>query len=175
MAPTADAKVMKALNNEMNSNEIHRLLQEHLQKPGKVGIFHAALSKFVINEHLHFSVTWSWWAFFCLGFYFLYRKIYLIGIIAIFIPLLAGLIPMLGIVLAVIVWILCGISAKYLYCKKFIKDLSLSGYPDKPIDEVAMNISRFGGYNTWAIIVGIIYYIVLSVVFITSIGILLAI
>jgi hypothetical protein len=142
--------VLTALGSDIFGKATGSLLAAHLHKPEKVPMFQGALAKFVFNGFFRFAATWSWWAFFGGAFYFFYRKIYLYGLIALGGDIIAAYIePFTSIIVA----ICCGVSAKYLYCKKFIEDLEVAGYPNKPADEVNATLSLLGGFNTWAIII----------------------
>jgi type IV secretory pathway VirB6-like protein len=157
---------MKALNDDIQGEEVKELLSSHLHKPEKVEIYHTSLQKFFINQHLRFAATWSWWAFFGRAFFFFYRKIYLFGLIFLIIDIFtAATMPF--------IYILSGICyaivAKYLYCKKFVDDLGIAGYSDKSRAEVTRNISLLGGYNNWAIVVYFIWMFG-TIVFMVFIG-----
>ncbi|MDR1489657.1 MAG: DUF2628 domain-containing protein [Desulfovibrio sp.] len=141
--------VLTSLQAEVQEHRVGSLLSTYLHKPRKAPLFQAALGKFLINGHLRFAATWSWWAFFGASFYFLYRKMYLFGLISFF---AAVIIAYVDSALSVIVPVTCAISAKYLYCKKFIDDLEVAGYPTKPDDEMNRILFKIGGYNNWAIV-----------------------
>jgi hypothetical protein len=148
--------VLAALQAEVQDQRVGSHLSAYLHKPQKAPLFQAALGKFLINGHLCFAATWSWWAFSGSACYFLYRKMYLVGLISFF---AAVILAYVAEALSLIVPITCAISAKYLFCKKFIEDLEVAGYPAKPEDEVNRILFQIGGYNTWAIVVYFLFII----------------
>jgi hypothetical protein len=143
-------KILAAMGDGVRGQAVENMLAAHLRKPEKARLFQSALSKFEINGFFRFTPTWSWWAFFGGAFYFFYRKMYLYGVAALALDILATCVAPFT---ALLVAIGCAMSAKFLYCKKFLDDLGIAGYPDKPTEEVNNTLGLLGGYNNWAIIV----------------------
>jgi hypothetical protein len=164
--------VLTALQPDIQGPTLGNMLASHLHKPEKAPLYQAALVKFVINGFFRFAATWSWWAFFGGAFYFFYRKMYLYGLIALGVDLVAAFIEPLA---SIIVAVCCGISAKYLYCKKFIDDLEVAGYPNKPASEVNNTLALLGGFNTWAVVVFFLLLFLKVVVLIFAGAILVAV
>lgn len=153
----ADFQVVNELDKKFGTtDEIRSLLRMHLHTPDKVEIYYDALRKCVVDSRFVFTATWSWWAFFGGAFYFFYRKMYKPGLLLLLPTVILWLlpIPMVGL----IVNIGCGVAAKYLYCKKFVADLDIAGYPGRPAEEMYRALGRLGGYNNWAIWVGVLCY-----------------
>jgi hypothetical protein len=148
--------VVGALQADVSGEEVGKLLASHLHKPEKARLFQAALTKFLINKHFRFAATWSWWAFFGGPFYFFYRKIYTYGLMVLAIDFAATFfVPLAGLIVA----ICCGVCAKNFYCKKFIEDLEIAGYPNEPSEKVNSVLAVLGGCNTWAIIAFFILFV----------------
>ncbi|MDR1943293.1 MAG: DUF2628 domain-containing protein, partial [Synergistaceae bacterium] len=131
--------------------------------------------KCVINGQMVFCGTWSWWAFFGGPFYFFYRKMYIPGLIiaASMLLLVVARVPFAVSLPA----IASAITAKYLYCRKFVSDLGVAGYPDEPRGDVTHYLTRLGGSNTWAVVLGAllyafaaaaVIYIILAVILVTA-------
>jgi hypothetical protein len=163
--------VLKALQTDVQGHAVGEFLASHLHKPQKAPLFQAALAKFMINGHFRFAATWSWWAFFGGAFYFFYRKMYLYGLIALGSDIIAAL---TGPLTPVIVAVCCGISAKFLYCKKFIDDLDAAGYPNEPAETVNRTLALLGGYNVWAVVVFFVVKLLIIAVLIFTGAILLS-
>jgi hypothetical protein len=164
------SRTAAALDEKMATDEVRSLLDVHLKAPGKAPVYYDALSKCLINDHVVFTATWSWWAFLGGPWYFFYRKMYkpalitlAIGFLLFFVP-----IPFAGF----IVCVASAVTAKYLYCKKFVKDLEIAGYPEKPASEISRSLGALGGYNSWAIWVGIIANIIGLLIMLTAVSIL---
>ncbi len=165
----ADFQVVNALDKRMReSNDVRSLLLTHLGTSDKVDIYYDALRKCIEGSRLVFTATWSWWAFIGGAFYFFYRKMTKTGLFLLiptvvlwFVPIpLVGLLVNIG----------CGVTAKYLYCKKFIGDLDIAGYPDRPAEEMHRSLARLGGYNSWAIWVAVLCYALSLIVAIVILG-----
>lgn len=165
----ADFQVVNALDKRMReSDDVRSLLLTHLRTPDKVDIYYDALRKCLEGNRLVFTATWSWWAFFGGAFYFFYRRMTRPGLLLLiptvvlcFVP-----IPMVGF----LVNVGCGVAAKYLYCKKFIGDLDIAGYPDRSPEEMHRSLARLGGYNSWAIWVAVLWYTLSLIVTIVLVG-----
>jgi hypothetical protein len=164
--------VLTALQSDVLGQTPGGFLSAHLHKPEKAPLYQSALIKFLINGHFRFAATWSWWAFFGGAFFFFYRKMYLYGLIALGVDVVAAFFVPLG---TLIVAVCCGAGAKYFYCKKFIEDLDVAGYPGKPAEEIRHTLTLLGGYNTWAIIVFILLSLMKIAVLIFSGAVLMTI
>ncbi|MBB5021594.1 DUF2628 domain-containing protein [Desulfurispira natronophila] len=126
--------------------ELRELLSAHLGKPEKAPLFVDALEKMFINNHLTFKPTWSWWAFLFSWAYLLYRRLYLYAGLFFLANLITGLVG-----LNIAVMIAAGISAKYLYLKKFLEDLQKAGHGRLSGYAVRKNLEQLGGYHPWVI------------------------
>lgn len=109
----------------------------YLQTPEKVEIYAQAAEKMFAKTggtSIGFVPTWSWWEFFCGGLFFLYRKLYLFGIVCI----------ILGLILSIIIGVVSALIAKYTVIKDFEKKLDLDN-----------DLALATGVNKWAIYVPI--------------------
>ncbi|MDR2137787.1 MAG: DUF2628 domain-containing protein [Synergistaceae bacterium] len=167
------ADLRSVLEEELRSGNVRQLLAAHLQTPEKVSIYGAALDKCLVNGRVVFAATWSWWAWIGGAFYFFYRKMYTPGLVLLGVSLLLIVVPIPFV--GLITWIISAVTAKYFYCKKFQQDLEISGYPDKPRDDVLRNLNRLGGYNTWAVVLGVIVNFILFLPLLALISLVLSI
>lgn len=147
--------VVNALYHDMQrgGDETRLLLENHLKTPDKVSVYYSALSKCIVGSQLVFSPGWSWWAFFGGAFFYFYRKMYQPAFVLILLAVFLFYSPVAFASLAIN--IVSALVAKYLYCRKFIMDLARSGYPERPLGEAVQSLSVLGGYNTWAVVLGI--------------------
>ncbi|GHV51687.1 hypothetical protein FACS1894216_06320 [Synergistales bacterium] len=153
------SRIAAALDEKMATDEVRSLLEIHLKTPGKVSVYYDALSKCLINGHVVFTAMWSWWAFIGGPWYFFYRKMYKPGLIMLGISILLCFVPIpFG---SAIICVAAAIMAKYLYCKKFVSDLEIAGYPEKSGSEISRSLGVLGGYNSWAIWAGVIVNIII--------------
>lgn len=158
----SEYRVLNSVESELKSGTLWELMSIHLMAPHKVDIYKKALEKHIVNDRFIFSPTWSWWAFFGGPFYYFYRKLYKPAIVLVLIAIVLFMvhIPLAGF----LVNVASSIAAKYLYCKKFISDLDISGYPDRPRHEIIQALSKLGGYNSWAIVLGVLFNLLVIVV-----------
>jgi hypothetical protein len=161
---TRNAEVVETLRGDIQSGggAVKVLLEAHLDKSDKVAYFYKALSKYI--ETISKPgwkpwkggwCKWSWWGFFGSFFYFFYRKMYFVAISFFAITIVAMFVVDYlldeGHIIASAMAITCGGSASSMYCRKFINDLKIAGYPNKSVEEVLPALRRRGGYNNWAI------------------------
>ncbi|ADU65295.1 hypothetical protein Selin_0547 [Desulfurispirillum indicum S5] len=130
-----------------SKTELQELIGQHCQKPEKVPLFMGALEKMLVNGQLIFKPTWSWWAFFFSWAYFLYRKLYLWAAVFFLVNVITGMVG-----LNLLVMVAAGISAKYLYLKKFTDDLQVAGFGSQTFVEVKSNMRQLGGYHNWVVV-----------------------
>ncbi len=137
---------------QISSQDLDILLEAHLQKPEKVAIYKPRVMANMVNGVAVFKATWSWWAFFSTWAFFLYRKMYVEAGIIFLISIVSSFIPFMFF----IIMIFSGMSAFYFYTKKFLKDLQIAEYGEKPLDEVCEKLKVLGGYNSWVIWLSVI-------------------
>lgn len=117
----------------------------YLQTPEKVEIYAQAAEKMFAKTggtSIGFAPTWSWWGFFCGGLFFLYRKLYLFGIVCI----------ILSPILSIIIWVVSALIAKYTVIKDFEKKLDLDN-----------DLALATGVNKWAVIYVFIALVVIVI------------
>ena len=138
----------------LDSSQLKELLSIHLQKEDKVDIYYPRVEANLINEKPTFNATWSWWAFAGGWAFFLYRKMYLMAGIFFILSILSAVIPFGGIILAIIT----GVSGFYFYTTKFYSDLQTAGLGHRDMQLVKEDLKKLGGFNSWVIIVAVIFY-----------------
>ncbi len=158
------------------------LLGTHLKNDRKVELFYTFFKKFTVGGTFKYDLCFSWYAFFGNIFYFLYRKLYLPALLFAYVivpgiiicalsvigitayiggrtggGLASGLvIALLMLALYLLPPITFAMSGIYLYTRKFLRDLELSGYGKLDIERVKENLSLLGGSNDWVITVLVI-------------------
>lgn len=143
----------------LDSIQLKELLKVHLQKDEKIDVYYPRVDTNLINGKPAFNITWSWWGFFGGWAFFLYRKMYLLAGVFFILSVLSTVIPFGGFILALIT----GASAFYFYTTKFYKDLEISGYKSRNIDEVKNDLRKLGGYNSWVVFLAVIFYSLLII------------
>lgn len=143
-----------------NEDELKQLLGLHLGKSDKVEFFYRTIKKIVVDGEIKKS-AFSGWAFFGGAFYFLYRKMYIYGLMfiaAAFIPEMLSLLNIEAINLEVVengvtmgIAVACGMTAMPTYINKFFDDAVKAGYGIKDFEDVKDEMEKLGGYNIWAI------------------------
>lgn len=146
---------------KFNYSNLREILSAHLQKENKVDVYQSRVDANLINQKATFQVTWSWWGFFGGWAFFLYRKMYLVAAIFFVLSLLTASIPFGGLILAIIT----GTTAFYFYTKKLTNDLESVDYKNRDIQEVTHDLRKLGGYNSWVVIVAVIYYALMFIFF----------
>lgn len=152
----------------LKDEKLEELLKIHLDKDKKIDVYKAEIEKNTVNGITVFELSWSWWAFFTGWAFFLYRKMYLHALIFFVLSVFSFLIPFAHI----IIMIVSGMTGFYFYTKKFNNDLIKASENSNSIDEAKVQLARLGGYHTWVMWVGIIYYLYLSSVIIGFLSIL---
>ena len=129
-----------------------KMIEAFIQKPEKTKWYIDAFGKFNVNGIDRVAWVWSWWAFGGGIFYLLYRKAYLGALIFFLANLVSSIVPLGGI----LIWILQGgFSVYFVYLKyKNLKTQIESQIEDE--NERIRTMQELGGYNTWAIWVGVI-------------------
>ncbi len=138
-----------------------KMIEAFIQKPEKTKWYIDAFSKFNVNGIDRVAWVWSWWAFGGGIFYLLYRKAYLGALIFFLANLVSSIVPLGGI----LIWILQGgFSVYFVYLKyKNLKAEIESKIEDE--NERIKTMQQLGGYNNWAIWLGVI----LSILALTAI------
>ncbi len=127
------------------------MLKAFVQKPEKYDWYRNAFAKIDANGG-KFTWVWSWWALFGGVFFYLYRKAYIPALVFFAASIVASFIPFGGLV----IWIANGGVASFFVYKRYQEMKRLveaqETTPEKRIE--AMKLA--GGYNTWAIVLGVI-------------------
>ena len=147
--------------------ELEELLKIHLDKDKKVDVYKEEIEKNTVNGITVFELSWSWWAFFGVWVFFLYRKMYLVSFVFFLLSLFSFIIPF-GYIL---VMITSGVTGFYFYTKKFNKDIIKASENSNTLDEAKVQLARLGGYHTWVMWLGILYYLYTSTVILGFISI----
>jgi hypothetical protein len=114
---------------------------------GKAEKYLLKFRKFSVDGIDRFSATWHWPAFFFVFWWLLYRKMYLWA----FVYFILLLIPYAN----VAAWITLAISGNYLYYRYGKREI-LKVKTLQPSGDILKTLSRLGGINKWAPVVGII-------------------
>lgn len=134
-----------------NETELLKIkLAQFLQTPTKLAIYAKAAKKFYKNDELKFAFSWSWWGFFAGGWFFLYRKLYLQGILLLFISFLLCISSLFEgleyytFFASFAFCVFCAVFAKYAVIRRFCRLLGSSA-----------SLEEKGGVAEWAIYLGI--------------------
>jgi len=144
---------------KIDYENLNELLSSHLQKDGKVSVYSPRVDANLINGTPSFNATWSWWGFIAGWTFFLYRKMYLVAAVFFVLSIISTAIPFGGFILAIIT----GASSFYFYTIKFHNDLISSGYGQRDIEDVKIDLKKLGGYNSWVVFVAVVFYSLLIV------------
>ncbi len=155
MSETTEQAAPETVNNQAravaHSEYEDEMLKAFVQKPEKYEWYRNAFSKIEANGG-KFTWVWSWWGLFGGVFFYLYRKAYIAALILFAASIVASFIPFGGI----LVWVANGGAAPYFVYKRYQEMKRLveaqETTPEKRIE--AMKLA--GGYNTWAIVLGVI-------------------
>lgn len=117
------------------------------------------------------KASWNWAAFFLGPLWAIYRKMYLVAFLYFLASSVLEMIPVLGSLLAIVIWILFSVYAHYLYYR-FVKN-KIAKIKAEVKDETLLQdtIKRKGGVNVWApIVVAILFvvFIILMTVWLTA-------
>ena len=148
-----------------------KMIEAFIQKPEKTEWYINAFSKFNVNGIDRIAWVWSWWAFGGSIFYLLYRKAYL-GALIFFIAYIASSVVPFG---GILIWILQGgFSVYFIYLKyKSLKNEIESKIADE--NERIETMRQLGGYNNWAIWLGVIVNILPFIILFSYFGVFFSI
>ena len=115
------------------------------------------ISKFQKLKTANSKVSWNWCSFLFGGFWFAYRKMYGIAAMYLGIGLFTGMIPELGGILQLALWVCGGLFGNYFYMQYVDKELPIA----KNMDEMSKNmyITKKGGTSVGAVfaVIGIAF------------------
>jgi len=147
----------------------YQMIEAFIDKPEVTDWYVNAFKKFHINGVDVMKWHWSWWAFFGSVFYLLYRKSYLAAGVLFVLTLVAGVIPLGGLIL----WVLTGGYAPYFVYKTYReKRHEIESQVYDEAERIKM-MRIVGGYNDWAIWVAVIIHIFVWLALFSFIGIFL--
>ena len=113
-------------------------------------------SKFTISGREKFCATWNWSCFGFTFIWFLYRKMYVLALIAFVVFCIPGI--------NFILHIVAGIVGNYLYYKH-VKEKILEVRATQSPQNCYPLLQEMGGVNKWVISLGIIISVVLAIIF----------
>ena len=135
-----------------NQNYEDRMLEAFIQTPEKSDWYKNAFSKYSINGVDKISWVWSWWAFFG-GFWFpLYRKSYMPALGLFIISIIAGVIPLIGLIIAILAG---GYTTYFIYKTYQQKKLEIETKLQDPEQRIEA-MQQVGGYHQWVIWINIV-------------------
>jgi len=154
---------------ELTEDYNKKMIDAFIAKPEKRLWYQMSFSKFNINGVDAMKWNWSWWGFFGGFLFLLYRKQYLASLIVFITSMTLGMIPFVGLIIAILVG---GYGTYFIY----------KGYKNK-LAEIESNIedestrvqtmAQIGGYHQWVVwlyflFIGIIIFGVIAAVAIPS-------
>jgi len=125
----------------------HKMIDAFIGKPEKTSWYEMSFSKFNINGVDSMKWNWSWWGF-AGGFLFLlYRKQYLAAFVVFFASMTFGMIPFMGIFIAIAVG---GYGTFFVY-KGYKKKLAEIENSIEDEELRVQTMAEVGGYHQWVI------------------------
>jgi hypothetical protein len=132
----------------MSENYDERMIEAFINKADKTKWYQEAFSNFNINGIDVMKWKWSWWAFFCGFLYLLYRKTYLPALVLFLLTIIANFIPVFG---GLILMILSGgYSAYFVYRTYKVKKLEIESKVEDEEKRIE-TMKHLGGYNQWVV------------------------
>ena len=134
----------------MDTNEIE-FIKAYINKPKSEDFYIDAFEAYSAGGIDQFKWKWSWWAFGGGIFFLLYRKLYVEALIFFMLSAITSQVP----VVALVVWIVSGALFPYLVYLRYKKgkEMVLEKFSDK-IEQLNA-LREYGGYNNWAIYLGV--------------------
>ncbi len=153
----------------MTQEYTHKMVEAFIAKPEKTLWYEMSFQKYNVNGVDAMKWNWSWWGF-AGGFLFLlYRKQYLAAFVVFFASMTLGMIPFMGLFIAIMVG---GYGTFFIYkgYKKKLLEIQES------IEDEATQIetmAEVGGYHQWVVwlyivFVGLIFFGIFSAFFIPA-------
>jgi hypothetical protein len=134
----------------MQLNE-HEMIKAYIDKEESENFYIDAFDDYTSSGIEQFKWHWSWWAFGGGIFFLLYRKLYIEALVFFFITMIAGAVPLASI----IIWIISGGVFPYFVYKRYKKGLSMVEENIVNDDDKLSALREFGGYNQWALYLGV--------------------
>jgi len=137
----------------MSQDYNHKMVEAFIAKPEKTLWYEMSFSKFSVNGVDAMKWNWSWWGF-AGGFLFLlYRKQYLAAAVVFFASMTIGMVPFMGLIIAILVG---GYGTFFIY-KGYKKKLFEI---ENKIEDEALRVetmAEVGGYHQWVVWLYIIF------------------
>ncbi len=134
----------------MDNNEIE-FIKAYINKPESEEFYIDAFNAYTKAGVEQFKWKWSWWALAGGVFFLLYRKLYVEAIVFFLISSIASAVP----VAYLIIWIISGALFPYLVFKRYQKGKEMVMQKFNSKEEQIEALREFGGYNQWAIYLGV--------------------
>ena len=153
----------------MTQDYNHKMIDAFIGKPDKTLWYEMSFSKFNINGVDAMKWNWSWWGFFGGFLFLLYRKQYLAAALVFVASMTIGMIPFMGLVIAILVG---GYGTFFVY-KGYKKKLAEVENKIEDEETRVETMAQIGGYHQWvvwlyAIFVGLIFLGIFSAILIPS-------
>ncbi len=153
----------------MSQEYNHKMIEAFVGKPEKTLWYEMSFQKYNINGIDTMKWNWSWWGFFGGFLFLLYRKQYLAALVVFIASMTLGMIPFMGLIIAILVG---GYGTFFIYkgYKKRLHEIQ-SNIKDETLQIQTMR--EVGGYHQWvvwvyALFVGLIFLGIFSAVLIPS-------
>ena len=139
--------------------ENSKAVEAYINKEQSNDFYQKGFAKYSAAGVDQFAWHWSWWAMFGGVFYLLYRKLYLEALIFFLLFAVIGMIPFAGLV----AWIATGGVLPYLVYKRYkkVKAQVEMNFADE--DDQLNALREVGGYNQWAIWLGVALHVLMWV------------
>jgi hypothetical protein len=129
-----------------------QMISAYIDKPESEEFYKKAFEDYTKNGVEQFKWHWSWWAFGGGVFFLLYRKLYVEAAVFFLISMLSSTVPIANI----LIWILSGGVFPYFVFKRYKKGKEMVETNFENINDRLTALREFGGYNKWAIYIGVI-------------------
>jgi hypothetical protein len=147
------------------------MIEAFINKPEKTLWYQNAFLKCDINKNSDLTWVWSWWAVFGGWAFLLYRKQYIPALVLFVISILAGAIPLGGLLVSTLAG---GYSTYFIYKGYKSKKRELeTNIPDMKARIKTMR--TVGGYHQWVVVIYAIYVAIISFYLFSMIATLLTI
>ena len=147
----------------MENEHTNKMIEAFVNKEDKTLWYQLSFAKFNINGIDSIKWNWSWWAFGGGFLFLLYRKQYLASFALFFLSMTVGMIPFMGLILAILAG---GFSSYFVY--KGYKSKLQSIESTIADEEVQIDtMKQVGGYHQWVIYLYIICVVFALIGFIT--------
>ncbi len=146
----------------LDNQEIERI-KAYINKPQSEQFYIDAFEAYTTGGVEQFKWKWSWWAFGGSIFFLLYRKLYIEAFIFFLLSWLMTGFP-IG---SLVIWVASGAVFPYLVFKRYKKgkEMILQRFgEDEP--QVLSALREYGGYNQWAIYLGVFVNLLLLIGFV---------